>query len=127
MKGLLPPSTSVSLCHVWEQWTECVCLSVLSLVSSVYSADCSGSTSYFYQILFFLTPQAKSQVPRSFVELSAVVLESDDFHSAPLPLQGRGWSVRNGIAQLENRLQSEEACSSPGSGKARAWGLAEQL
>lgn len=41
-------------------------------------------------------PQAKSQVPRSFVALSAAVLESDDFHSAPLPLQGRGWSVRNG-------------------------------
>ena len=41
-------------------------------------------------------PQAKSQVPRSFVELSAMVLESDDFHSAPLPLQGRQWSVKNG-------------------------------
>ena len=62
-----PPSTqrfSFSLCHVWEQWTECVCVLVcvcLSLVSSAHSADCSGSTSYFTRFCSSLL--SPSQVP----------------------------------------------------------------
>ena len=77
------------MCVCW-----CVCVCHLFPLRTLLTA--LGPPLILPDSVLLYCHQAKSQVPRSFVELSAVVLESDDFHSAPLPLQGRRWSVKNG-------------------------------